>query len=477
MELILIGFASTILMIMSIWTIKRFMIKSSNEAIQKIFEENLKQQMDLDFEKSLKNVAPEIVENMTNKYVENMDRKIDERELKWQLSSNEQKKELEKMVEKLNQRDLRSEMMLKAQKQELEKMVEKLYQRDKLFEQNQKNKMENSEKNFSEITKNSEKIISDFTKDIFENISSLDKRLKNFESFERENKALMLSGQENIKNLAYKFSSVLESSTDIGAWGEMHLNKVLEISGMLKHVDFEEQKSIDNQNSMKPDVIIHLPGTNKKIVIDSKVPMSNYNRASEEQDSKQRDEYMSAFVKDTKDRVRELSSKNYHKQFPNSPELVICFFPSESILVDSNKYDKTLMEYAANKNILLASPSNLIALLKTVAIAWRDEELSLNAKEIGFIGGELYERLLVFSEHLGKIGKNLGTLNGTYKKAVGSFEKRIIPGAHKIKKITAKDSMDEIDSKIMELDDYPVDLTNILAEKNEIAEKSLGENS
>ena len=130
MELILIGFASIILMIMSIWTIKRFMTKSSNEAIQKIFEENLKQQMDLDFEKSLKNVAPEIVENMTNKYVENMDQKIDERELKWQLSSNEQKKELEKMVEKLNQRD-------------------------KLFEQNQKNKMENSEKNFSEITKNS----------------------------------------------------------------------------------------------------------------------------------------------------------------------------------------------------------------------------------------------------------------------------------------------------------------------------------
>ena len=428
--------------------------------------------LDFNFEKSLKSVAPEIVENMTNKYVENMDQKIDERELKWELNSKEQKQDLEKMAGELNQRDLRSEMMLKEQKQEIEKMIEKMNQRDKLFQQNQHNGLQNSEKNFSNITKNSEKNLSDITKHIDENLSSLDKRLKSFESFERDSKAIMLSGQENIKNLAYKFASVLESNTDRGSWGEFHLNKVLEISGMLKHVDFDEQKSIDNQNSKNPDVIINLPGTNKKIVVDSKAPMANYNRASEEEDKAKREEYMTLFVKDTKDRIKELSSKSYYKQFPNSPELVICFFPSESILIDSNKYDKTLMEYAAHKNILLAGPTNLIALLKTIAIAWRDEELAQNAKEIGLLGGELYERLLTFSDHLGKSGKNLETLNSTYKKAIGSYEKRIIPGAHKIKKIAAKDSMENIDSKIMELDDYPVDLNHILDEKNELLQKN-----
>ena len=437
MELTLIAFASIIVMIISVWTIKKVMIKNSNEVLQKAIEENQKQKMilDFDFEKSIKNVAPEIVENMTNKYVDNMDQKIDERELKWQLSSNEQKKELEKMLEKMEQRDIKSELLIKQQKQELEKMQEKMEQRDKFFQENQKNNLDNSEKSFSNIAKNNEKKLSDQAKLIGESLSLLSKRIDKFEKFERDSKALMLSGQENIKDLTHTFASVLGGNNSRGTWGEMHLRKVLEMSGMLKYADFDEQKSIDNKNTMTPDVVVNLPGINKKIVVDSKTPMSNYNRAAEE-DSNKKEEYMKLFVKDTKDRIKELSSKEYFKQFTNSPELVVCFFPSESILVDANRYDETLIEYAADKNVLLACPTNLIALLKTVAIAWRDEEISQNAKEVGMIGGEVYERLLVLSDHLSGLGRSINTVINAYNKTVGSYKRRVIPSAHKIKKIT-----------------------------------------
>jgi DNA recombination protein RmuC len=211
-----------------------------------------------------------------------------------------------------------------------------------------------------------------------------------------------------------------------GRWGEMQLRRVIEAAGALEHCDFSEQASVrDADGLVRPDLIVRLAG-GKRVVVDAKAPFSAYLEAMEARDEPARAERMRAHARQVRERVKELAAKEYWSKFEPTPEFVVLFMPSDAFLDAALREDPALQEMAFANDVVLATPSTLVALLRTIAYTWRQESLAANAREVCALGRELYQRLGTMSGYLDKLGKSLTGAVASYNQTVGSLESRVL---------------------------------------------------
>ncbi len=225
-----------------------------------------------------------------------------------------------------------------------------------------------------------------------------------------------------------------------GRWGEIGLKRVVEFSGLSAHCDFVEQVFTEGEDSvLKPDMIINLPG-NSHVVVDSKLPLDAYLSALETDDEIPRNLLFTKHAKDLRDHVNRLSKKQYWSQFQNTPDFVVLYMEVESALNVALMTDKTLLQDAMNNKIILATPTTLIVILKSVAMSWQQHTITTNALEIMAAANDFYSRVNVFAEHLDKVGGGLKSALKGFNDAVGSWESRVLPAGRKLEQLKATDN-------------------------------------
>jgi DNA recombination protein RmuC len=221
-----------------------------------------------------------------------------------------------------------------------------------------------------------------------------------------------------------------------GQWGEMHLRRTVEMAGMINYCDFEEQSSVetDEGQRQRPDMLIRLPNE-RKVVVDSKVPIAAYLDALETDSPESQSERMQAHARHLRTHIKDLSTKAYWSQFDNAPEFVVLFIPNEAIFSAALEEDPSLIELGVDNKVILATPTTLIALLKAVAYGWQQEAITREAKEIAALGREIYDRLSVVIGHFVKLGKSIDQSVGNYNKAMNSVDSRLMVTARKFESL------------------------------------------
>ena len=220
-----------------------------------------------------------------------------------------------------------------------------------------------------------------------------------------------------------------------GKWGELTLQRVVELAGMVLHCDFKLQESVTTEEGrLRPDLTVYLPG-GTQIVVDSKVPLEAFLRAMNASDDAEYREAMLQHAALVREHIKCLSGKEYWKQFDSTPEFVVLFVPGESFFSAALEHDPTLIEDAIDKKVVLASPTTLIALLRAIAYGWRQQSVAENAERIKDLGKELYDRAMKFAELFSEIAKGLERANKAYNSAVASFDSRLVPSARKFKEM------------------------------------------
>ena len=220
-----------------------------------------------------------------------------------------------------------------------------------------------------------------------------------------------------------------------GRWGELQLRRVIEMAGMLPYCDFEEQQTIPGEDgaSLRPDVIVKLPG-NKSLVIDAKVSLSGYLRAHEDgADDEARRSGLVDHARQVREHVQRLSQKAYWRQLPGTPDFVVMFMHDESSLAAALTADPELYEHALANNVILATPTTLIAVLRAAHYGWQQERIAESAREISDLGRELYKRLSTMGAHVSKLGRSLDGAVRSYNETVGSLERQVLPQARRFK--------------------------------------------
>lgn len=216
-----------------------------------------------------------------------------------------------------------------------------------------------------------------------------------------------------------------------GRWGEITLRRLVELAGMVEHCDFQEQvHSASEEQSIRPDMVVSMPDQ-RQLVVDVKTPLDAYLEAVEANDDAQRKLGLERHARNVREHIRKLASKSYWKQFDRSPEFVILFIPGDQFLSAALNEDPDLIDSALSQQIILATPTSFVALLKAVAYGWRQLALAENAEEIRNLAEDLYSRLSVFVGHLNKVGRQLASSVENYNRAVGSLERKVLPGARK----------------------------------------------
>lgn len=221
-----------------------------------------------------------------------------------------------------------------------------------------------------------------------------------------------------------------------GQWGEMHLRRTVEMAGMINYCDFEEQSSVetDEGQRQRPDMLIRLPNE-RRVVVDSKVPIAAYLDALETDSPESQSERMQAHARHLRTHIKDLSTKAYWSQFDNAPEFVVLFIPNEAIFSAALEEDPSLIELGVDNKVILATPTTLIALLKAVAYGWQQEAITREAKEIAALGREIYDRLSVVIGHFVKLGKSIDQSVGNYNKAMNSVDSRLMVTARKFESL------------------------------------------
>ncbi len=216
-----------------------------------------------------------------------------------------------------------------------------------------------------------------------------------------------------------------------GQWGELTLKRLVELAGMVEHCDFTEQDTVKTDaGNRRPDMVIRMP-ERREIVVDAKTPLDAYLSAVESSSDDERRNHLTRHARNVRSRIKELSAKAYWEQLKYSPEFVVLFIPGDQFLSAALEIDHSLIEDALAQNVILATPTSLVALLRAIAYGWRQEVLAENADIIREIGQEMFTRLTTFAEHLAKLGRSLDNSVSAYNKAVSSYDSRVLPGARK----------------------------------------------
>jgi len=282
---------------------------------------------------------------------------------------------------------------------------------------------------------------------VAQNLTALQERLTQVEK-ERATMAAELRLQvntvvntsENLRRETSGLATALRKPQVRGAWGETQLRRVVEIAGMVDHVDFaEQQTTLTSADAIaRPDMKVML-GDGKFCYVDSKVPLAAFLDAQDADDEAERTANMDRFVVNVKTHISQLSDKTYWKANLGTPEFVALFIPSEALYAAAMAQDPALMEYAAARNIVLTSPTSLIGLLRAVAYGWKQSQLAANAASIAELGRELYDRLATLGSHVDALGKSIASAVGNYNEMVGSLEGRVLVTARKMGELQASD--------------------------------------
>ncbi len=279
-------------------------------------------------------------------------------------------------------------------------------------------------------------------------ISDLEKaRSEAYGGIKNQLEAMQLS-QKSLTQETQNLVKALRRPEVRGRWGEITLRRLVELAGMVEHCDFVEQvHTVGDGQTIRPDMIVRMPDQ-RELVVDVKTPLDAYLEAAEAADDAQRQLGLERHAKNVRAHIRLLASKGYWNQFDESPEFVILFIPGDQFLSAALSEEPDLIEYALSHQIILATPTSFVALLKAVAYGWRQLALADNAKEIRVLAEDLYGRLATFVTHMNRVGRQLASSVENYNKAVGSLERSVLPGARKFVDlgVHAKKEVDKLET-------------------------------
>jgi DNA recombination protein RmuC len=247
-----------------------------------------------------------------------------------------------------------------------------------------------------------------------------------------------------LRNETSQLVAALRAPQVRGRWGEHQLRRIVEAAGMLEHCDFNEQVSArTDDGSIRPDLVVRM-SAERRIVVDAKAPFDAYLTAMETRDDGARQEYLARHARALRGHIDALAAKAYWTGFTSTPDFVVLFVPADPFLDAALQKDPTLLEHAFSRNIVLATPATLVALLRTVAFAWRQEKLAESALAVHTLGRDLYSRLATMGDHFAKLGGSLGSAVTAYNKAMGSLESRVLVSARKLADLgVSGDPLDE----------------------------------
>ena len=304
---------------------------------------------------------------------------------------------------------------------------------------------------------------------------TLSKTEEQFRSIEKERKESQGALHKHLESMAQTQSTLQDETRKLvtalrrpevrGQWGEMTLKRLAELAGMVEHCDFYEQEHVrTDDGGLRPDMIVRMPD-GREIVVDVKTPLDAYISAIEAVDDTERQIHLTRHTKNVKQRINELADKEYWKQFKNAPDFVVLFIPGDQFLSAALDQEPSILENALARQVILATPTSFVALLRAVGYGWRQEQLAENAEHIKTVGEELYGRLQTFTEHLQKLGKSLDSGMKHYNSAVGSFDSRVLPSARKF-----NDMGISVDKKIAQPNQIETAVRQIEADENNIGE-------
>ncbi|MDP6380177.1 MAG: DNA recombination protein RmuC, partial [Phycisphaerae bacterium] len=284
------------------------------------------------------------------------------------------------------------------------------------------------------------KPIQDLLKDYHKRLGEVEKtRSEAYGSLKQHIEGLV-EAHRLLQKETLKLSTALRSPTVRGRWGEITLRRVVEVAGMSRYCDFDEQSSTSTEGGrLRPDMIVRLPNE-RLIVVDSKVPLDSYMDATEAEDEAARNAALAGHASAVRAHMRALSQKSYWSQFDNTPDFVVLFLPGESFFSAALEQDRTLIEEGMKSGVIIATPTTLIALLKAVSHGWQQQNVAENARQIADAGRELYDRICTFADHFGKVGDGLRRAMRSYNQAVGSYESRLQPSARRLAELDAASS-------------------------------------
>ena len=276
--------------------------------------------------------------------------------------------------------------------------------------------------------------LSGYVRPLTDSLNKMDQQLRGVERVRQEAYGSLKAQVASLSERAGSLTNALRTPHVRGRWGEAQLRNVVEYAGMVEHCDYVAQATTStDEGTLRPDLVVRIPG-GKHVVVDAKAPLAAYLDAFETSDEATRERHLADHARQVREHVTKLSAKGYWRQFEPSPDFVVMFLPDESYLRAAQEHDPALQEYAWRSNVILASPSTLMVLLRTVAMIWQQETIAESAAEVNALGRELYKRLATMGAHFGRLGKSLDGAVRAYNETVGSLERQVLPQARRFEK-------------------------------------------